>query len=96
MGAIFTSGPWRADGLAVYAGDELIAHVGGTLGAGPRVKEQEANARLMAGSLDLLGVVKGFLFMLPQEVVSLRDPRYAAIENIRKIARETVAGIEGG
>ncbi len=56
-----TKGPWEQRTFAIYAGKELIAHTGGTLGAGPKTMEQEANARLIAAATDLLEACKAML-----------------------------------
>jgi hypothetical protein len=62
----FTPGPWEARTFAIYGGANMrdrIAHTGGGLPP-PRVRESDANARLIAAAPELYEALEATLEFL--------------------------------
>lgn len=94
-----TQGPWEHRTFAIYAGKELIGHTGGTLGAGPKTMEQEANARLMAAAPDLLESLEEMIAWFASPGRGLYDEKpglyLAGSKPIVSKANAIIRGIKG-
>lgn len=92
-----TPGPWFLKGSYVRA-----AIPGALMGDGPKdfniaivyegyEGDRAANARLVAAAPDLLAALEGLLYLLPREIVSLRDPRHEPLTNCLNASRAAIA-----